>query len=204
VVIGRRAAPDHAVPAHGYGPRKVDGDAAASRAAATIGTSVLSPSSGIPAGREMSAVEARGVRTARRLQSVARWISERAEPDERASLPSLSPRPSTVEVARALREWLDWSVETQTQARDTYSVLRRNAQEVWMRAECSFSIYGSEIHTVRLDGTGRATFVALPTWATNFTWQPRRRCIRSHLGRFDSAVAGAEKLPIRPPATMSS
>jgi Zn-dependent peptidase ImmA (M78 family) len=78
---------------------------------------------GAVAGREITRRETQGVRTARRLQSLARWLHERM-PGVQApsSVPVVAAKPPSHEAADLLREWLGWSIDLQTEARDPYAV----------------------------------------------------------------------------------
>jgi Zn-dependent peptidase ImmA (M78 family) len=74
--------------------------------------------------RRITRDEASGVRTARRLQSLARWVStDMPGHFERAPLPSIAMQRPSVEAANALRDWLGWTVERQINARDAYAAL---------------------------------------------------------------------------------
>ena len=79
---------------------------------------------GSSAGRTITREEAQAVRAARRVQSVAKWIGERAEDvGPPPNLPDIVPMSDPANAARELASWLSWSVALQTSSKSQYEAL---------------------------------------------------------------------------------
>lgn len=75
--------------------------------------------------REPTRIELEGIRKARRVQQVGRWVAERVEDDRWRGNPIPAANGQTPhEAAKAAKAWLGWSLEDQRQASSSAAVVR--------------------------------------------------------------------------------
>lgn len=79
---------------------------------------------GTAEGRTITREESDGVRQARRVQTVAHWVRDRAQEDSRVEVPQAEALSNPVALAERLQEWSGWTVAHQTSARDPYEAIR--------------------------------------------------------------------------------
>lgn len=75
--------------------------------------------------REPTRVELEGIRKARRVQQVGKWVADRVEDDRwrKNPIPAANGQPPA-EAAKAARKWLDWSLEDQQEASSAAAVVK--------------------------------------------------------------------------------
>jgi Zn-dependent peptidase ImmA (M78 family) len=80
---------------------------------------------GTAPGRTLTRDEAQAVRTARRLQRIARWVSERLPGEADAvDIPEVRAMSRPTLAGETIADWVEWPVARQTEAEDTYAVIR--------------------------------------------------------------------------------